>query len=220
MDSIHLSVKDLSCARNEFLLFERLGFEIGLGDILLLEGPNGSGKTSLLRLLAGLATPESGQVLWQNKAINAIRYEFNQAMIYIGHASGVKDGLSVDENLCWLAPGFNQQQRLAALAKAGLTAYEDQLCARLSAGQRRKVSLARLYLESKPLWILDEPFTALDKNSVESVENLLIEHSQKGGMAILTTHQDFNLEGVSVRRLFLKDFLPLESPPLETGEAL
>ena len=220
MDSIHLSVKDLSCARNNFLLFERLGFEISSGEILLLEGPNGCGKTSLLRILAGLASPESGQVLWQNKEIATIRYQYNQAMIYIGHASGVKDGLSVEENLRWLAPGFNQQQYLSALSLVGLTAYEDQLCARLSAGQRRKVTLSRLYLESKPLWILDEPFTALDKNSVESVENLLVEHSQKGGVAILTTHQDFHLEGVSVRRLFLKDFLPLEISALDTGEKL
>lgn len=208
MDSVFLSVNDLACARNNLLLFEKLSFELRPGNILLLEGANGSGKTSLLRLLTGLATPELGTILWLGQGLSSVRYEYGQSLTYIGHAPGLKTGLSADENLSWLAPGFDGKQRYHALALAGLQGQEDVLCARLSAGQQRRVALARLYLEATPLWILDEPFTALDKASVKSLEALLAGHSQRGGMVILTSHQDLVIDGVTVRSLQLENFAP------------
>ena len=220
MESANLCVNDLACTRNNTVLFEKLCFELKPGEILLLEGPNGSGKTSLLRLLAGLATPESGRILWQNQTLNSIRYEYACSLSYIGHAAAVKVDLSVDENLNWLAPGYEQQDRFVALEQAGLQGLEDEVCSRLSAGQHRRVALARLYLQPTPLWILDEPFVALDKTSIKSLENLLKIHSQKGGMAILTTHQDFNLDKIEIKRLQMMDFYPADYSMLETAKEM
>lgn len=220
MESAILSVNDLACSRNNSILFEKLGFELKPGEILLLEGPNGSGKTSLLRLLAGLASPERGRILWQNQSLNSVRYEYARSLSYIGHSAAVKADLSVDENLNWLAPGYGQQERFRALEQAGLRGLEDEICARLSAGQQRRVALARLYIESTPLWILDEPFIALDKVSVKSLECLLKAHCQRGGMAILTTHQDFNLDGIGIINLQMTDFTPDDNSMLETANEI
>jgi len=208
LESAILCVNDLACSRNNSILFEKLCFDLKPGEILLLEGPNGSGKTSLLRLLAMLATPDSGHILWQDQDLHSVQYEYARSLSYIGHAAAIKADLSVNENLNCLAPGYKQQKRYEALKQAGLQGLEDEFCIRLSAGQQRRVALARLYLESTPLWILDEPFIALDKASVKSLENLLRRHSQKGGMTILTTHQDFNFGDIEIKRLNMSDYIP------------
>ncbi|UZM14450.1 MULTISPECIES: cytochrome c biogenesis heme-transporting ATPase CcmA [Pseudomonas] len=173
------------------MLFENLGLRLDRGDMLQISGPNGSGKTSLLRLLAGLMQPTSGQVLLNGEPLHSQRTELAHNVLWIGHAAGIKDLLSAEENLSWLCALHQPASREAiwqALAAVGLRGFEDVPCHTLSAGQQRRVALARLYLDSPALWILDEPFTALDKQGVAQLEEHLAAHCEQGGMVILTTH--------------------------------
>ena len=173
------------------MLFENLGLRLDRGDMLQISGPNGSGKTSLLRLLAGLMQPTSGQVLLNGEPLHSQRTELAHNVLWIGHAAGIKDLLSAEENLSWLCALHQPASREAiwqALADVGLHGFEDVPCHTLSAGQQRRVALARLYLDSPALWILDEPFTALDKQGVAQLEEHQAAHCEQGGMVILTTH--------------------------------
>ncbi|MBC2690766.1 cytochrome c biogenesis heme-transporting ATPase CcmA [Pseudomonas sp. MBT-1] len=181
----------LACERDWRMLFENLGLRLDRGDMLQISGPNGSGKTSLLRLLAGLMQPTSGQVLLNGEPLHSQRTELAHNVLWIGHAAGIKDLLSAEENLSWLCALHQPASREAiwqALAAVGLRGFEDVPCHTLSAGQQRRVALARLYLDSPALWILDEPFTALDKQGVAQLEEHLAAHCEQGGMVILTTH--------------------------------
>lgn len=161
------------------------------GEFVGLIGPNGSGKTSLLRLLAGLMQPTDGKVLLNGQPLASQRIELARNLLWIGHAAGIKDVLSPEENLSWLCALHQPAQREAiwqALAAVGLRGFEDVPCHTLSAGQQRRVALARLYLDGPPLWVLDEPFTALDKQGVAQLEEHLAGHCERGGMVVLTTH--------------------------------
>ncbi len=187
----HLQAVGLACERDWRMLFEHLELQVTAGDMLQISGPNGSGKTSLLRLLAGLMQPTQGQILLNGKPLAEQGAELARSLVWIGHAAGIKDLLTPEENLTWLCALHRPASREAiwrALEAVGLHGFEDVPCHTLSAGQQRRVALARLYLDSPPLWILDEPFTALDKQGVAQLEAHLARHCEQGGMVVLTTH--------------------------------
>ena len=197
---------DLSCIRDDRVLFDGLNFQLQAGQILLLEGKNGSGKTSLLRILCGFREPDAGEVQWSNEAINDSSYYADMA--YVGHLDGVKKELTVLENLkVCLALGISGQYSIAeALSKVHLQGYDDVLVQALSAGQKRRLSLARLLITHNILWILDEPFTSLDKQGIALIESLMLEHCANGGMIVLTSHHEITLhDDVNVLRINLSD---------------
>lgn len=163
-------------------------------------GPNGAGKTTLLKILTGLSSGFEGEVRWRGKAISGWgAYSFYSSLLYFGHSPGIKSSLTARENLRWYfglngtkngnGQGVTEQSLANALEKVDLGGYEDVPCQQMSAGQQRRVGLARLYCSRAPLWILDEPFTAIDKKGVEAIERLIRNHADSGGLVILTTHQ-------------------------------
>ena len=196
----------LACERDWRMLFENLELQLSAGDMLQISGPNGSGKTSLLRLLAGLMRPTHGQVLLNGKPLERQDSELARVLLWIGHAAGIKDLLTPEENLAWLCALHRPAERQAiwqALESIGLRGFEDVACHTLSAGQQRRVALARLYLDSPPLWILDEPFTALDKQGVAQLERHLAAHCEQGGMVVLTTHHTLEHKPAGYREINL-----------------
>jgi heme exporter protein A len=201
--TMSLQAIGLSCSRDDRLLFEGLNFELTPGRVLLLEGRNGSGKTSLLRILCGFREADAGQVLWCGESIKDGQYHADMA--YVGHLDGIKKELTVLENLtvslALSRPGLYSIEQ--ALAKVRLSGYDDALVQSLSAGQKRRLSLARLLITRNHLWILDEPFTSLDKEGIALIETLMTEHCLNGGMIVLTSHHDIDLHSKFVQRIYL-----------------
>jgi len=195
-----LTVEGLCCIRSRRLLFEDLSFSAAPGDLIHIEGPNGAGKTSLLRILCGLREPQAGQITWDNLSITTQRSDFHRQLLFIGHQPGVKNELSPLENLrfyCQLQGlRVNDAQLEQALEQVDLYGFETVACGQLSAGQRRRVGLARLWLATAPLWILDEPFTALDRQGVAHLEARFSDHAARGGQVILSSHQPPQLPGL------------------------
>jgi heme exporter protein A len=197
MSEFSLSVHDLHCVRDERTLFNQLNFVLPAGQVLQVEGHNGSGKTSLLRILCGLSLPADGEVRWCGEDIQEDYTTYWGQLHYIGHAPGVKGELSPLENLAVaraLSIAANDLPLDEALAQIGLRGFEDVPARTLSAGQQRRVALARLLVSYAPVWVLDEPFTALDKAGVRQVEAMLDTHAKQGGIAVLTSHHPVQCE--------------------------
>ena len=203
-----LEAVDLTCERGERLLFERLSFSAENGTLLRIAGPNGTGKTSLLRIMCGLLEATAGEIRWKGGNIRRLREEYWKDLVYVGHLNGVKDDLTVRENLrvsVRVAGRNAAEPRIAqALDAVGLAGFEDTMARFLSQGQRRRVALARLYVsEAVPLWILDEPFTALDVRGVANLSALIARHIEGGGTAVLTTHQEVPVDAARRKRVDL-----------------
>jgi heme exporter protein A len=183
--------RSLECIRDDRVLFDDLGFTINPGEALVLEGRNGSGKTSLLRIISGIRLPESGQVLWEGEDIFRLGPEFREHIAYLGHKDGSKHYLTPLENLR-IAQGLGKARDgidlNEALDQVGLFGFEDVPTRNLSAGQQRRLAIARLLVTDARLWILDEPFTSLDRKGIEQMERLFEGHLARGGMAAMTTH--------------------------------
>ena len=200
----NLAVKNLSCWRNEQTLFQGLNLSLTPKNILFLQGENGSGKTSLLRILCGFRLPDEGEITWGDKSVSSMP-EYFENISYVGHKNGIKDELTVEENLNLMrsmATASNIKTE-DVLKKIGLFKRSDVLARQLSAGQKRKLALARLMMTENSFWILDEPFTSLDTTTVKFFEQLIKQHITRGGMLILTSHHDIDLSGLSVNHFNL-----------------
>lgn len=204
-----LEASGLECIRGDRILFSGLSFILDSGRVLQVQGPNGAGKTSLLRILCGLSLPSEGVVRWRGKNIGKIRPEFLDQVAYVGHIHGVKGDLTALENLDiaralgGTAEGMSSANALAVL---GLEGYEDLPCRMLSAGQRRRVALARLLVVEARLWILDEPYTSLDTTGIATVEVVITEHLSHGGVAVLTSHQPITVGNHLIEHLRLSAY--------------
>ncbi len=204
-----LHVKNLQCTRGDRELFTNLSFSLDKSQLMMLEGQNGSGKTTLLRSLCGLYLPDEGEILWDGLSIKKQDENFRQKLLYLGHLNAIKADMTVLENLRFntklAGETVTDDALMDALDTIGLFAFEDFPTSQLSQGQKRRVALARLLVSKATLWILDEPFVALDAGAVELLQSIIAKHIEKGGMVILTTHQEVPLTSGEIIRLSLND---------------
>lgn len=205
-----LQAHRLTCIRGDLELFSNLSFDLQPGDALWVAGTNGSGKTSLLRMLCGLSVPAEGEVRWGGRNIRQLRDEFCSKLMYLGHLHGVKDDLLAWENLVVASTlagnPVGADEAHDALEQLGLGRAADLPTRALSQGQRKRVALARLsFSMSMPLWILDEPFTALDKSAVAALCGTISKHVANGGIVVYTTHQEIDLSARRALRLDMNE---------------
>lgn len=207
MNLDQLRAENLTCIRGDRRLFSDLALSLSSGELLYLQGENGSGKTTLLRSLCGLFIPDRGAIFWNNQPVASLGEAFHNNLLYLGHHSAIKLELTPLENLrfaCVLNElSFTEDSLWQALTRVGLKGFEDLPAKILSQGQKRRAALARLLVDDSPLWILDEPFTALDVAAVEMLQQVITDRIADGGMVILTTHQEVGLTSGQVKRISL-----------------
>jgi len=198
--------KNIECVRRNNILFDELNLAINDKELLQINGANGSGKSTLLQIFSGLTQPTMGEVLWNNKNINDCRYEFQSNILYLGHKNSIKATLTVEENMeimhAFLGPKLKIDYS-AILEKIGMKNMNDTYVANLSAGQKRRIGLTRLFMSKSKLWFLDEPFNALDKDGKTIIEDLVIQHCIEGGMTIFTTHQEMEINDYPIQKIHL-----------------
>lgn len=202
-----LQVSELACMRGDHQLFSGLSFSLSAGELMQVQGVNGSGKTSLLRTLCGFMQPAAGVIRWNGEDVRELEEEFYAQLVYLGHYNAIKDELNALENLR-ISAGLTgielaDKAALAALRRMGLKGREHLPVKVLSQGQRRRVALARLLVSDAPLWVLDEPLTALDVGAVGLMQELIGEHLSNRGMVVFTTHQPLQVVGVETLLLAL-----------------
>ena len=202
-----LEAVNLGCIRGDRRLFKSLNFSIQSGEVIELRGANGSGKTSLLRILSGLAAPAEGEVHWNGRNIRSLGEEYLGAVSYLAHQNGVKDELSAIENLriaCGVSGnGLSKADAQTVLEQVGLSRQQNLPARSLSAGQKRRVALARLLGSSSTLWLLDEVLTSLDDTAIKLSRRFIGDHLRKGGLAIIATHQELDLAAERIKRIEL-----------------
>lgn len=210
----HLTIENLSFERNDLPVFSQLAASWPEASLVQVLGQNGAGKTTLLRLIAGILMPSTGEITWRGH--NMMSYEAQRNLLYLGHEVGVDYSLSARENLHWYFDlhghkGVEGEKAAdkhfdpdALLAQLGMKGYGDTLCQHMSAGQRRRVALARLFISEARLWVLDEPFTSIDKEGVEALSSCIQQHVDSGGLVILSSHQAW--PGDQVRYLDLAQY--------------
>ena len=202
-----LTVSNLALVRGERMLFSKLNFNLENGTVLYLQGENGSGKTSLLRTICGLSKPYDGTIDWCGENIYAMAEEYSKNLLYIGHLPGIKEDLTALENLQFslalTGAAVAESDAIAALNQLGLAKGLNLPTRMLSQGQKRRVVLARLWLQHLPLWVLDEPFTALDASATDLLKQKIEAFANNGGMVVMTSHQDFTLHVPKFQQLKL-----------------
>jgi heme exporter protein A len=207
-----LEAIDLGCTRGDRRLFTGLNFSLGRGELIELRGANGSGKTSLLRIICGLASPAEGEVRWQGKSIRSLGEEYSGSVAYLAHQNGVKDELSAIENLriaCGVSGNaLSRSEAQAILGSVGLARQQNLPARSLSAGQKRRVALARLLASHASVWILDEVLTSLDDAAIQFSRRFIGDHLSNGGLAIIATHQELALTANRVQRIELSNGQP------------
>ncbi len=204
------SVRALSCARADRVLFGGVSFELHAGEALHIQGPNGHGKTTLLRALCGLGQPVRGDIRWRGERISDLGDDFYAVLAYLGHLNGLRDELTAAENVWTYArmhggADCDTKTVRSALGRVGLAGAAERPARHMSQGQKRRLALACLVAVDRPLWLLDEPFTALDVASVGTLIGLIEEHLRDGGIALIISHQAFDLPGI--RAFDLENFV-------------
>jgi len=202
-----LEVRGLKSIRDDRVLFSDMHFSLSPGHALQIEGPNGSGKTTMLRILCGLGVPTEGEILWNGIPIDEDRAAYAAGMAFIGHAHGIKSELTPLENLQVAMAMENTREDVSLeeiLQRVGLRGFEDVPARTLSAGQCRRVAMGRLFMSRAKLWILDEPFTALDVEGQAQIEKMMVDHVTQGGMVILTSHHPLQLADGMLQTISLR----------------
>ena len=199
MSQALLECQQLACERDGRYLFSGLDLKLNPGDIVHIEGPNGCCKTTLLRTITSLSSDYEGGIYWRGQSLNNVLADYRANLLFLGHLAGIKKSLSARENLLFLTRLYqcaNLDAIDASLAQVGLYGFEDLPAYQLSAGQVRRIALARLFLSSAPLWILDEPYTAIDKQGIHCFEQRIKTHADSGGVIILSSHQALQIDGI------------------------